>query len=928
MMPNAASPTPSQWSSFVREHLRLSGVRPEREAEIVEDLLRQLDDAYREALASGATEMAARAAAERHVSDWAVLRKEISASEVGTMPRMTQWQERAEERDLHKRGHFSWLTDLRQDVLFGLRMLRKTPGVTAVALLALALGIGANAAIFSVINAVLLRPLPYPSPDRIVAVHNLSPVHFVLQPDLKGAWAEWADHTRSFEFLAADETGEVNLAAAGSEPERAAAAEVSRNFFDTIGVSPEAGRTFSPEEEVIGHPALAILSDILCRRFGAPRDVVGKTILINGKQTVVIGVMPPNFDYPGKTMLWLPAAWTWGDEAFYGSAFVYKTIGRLKPEISLAQAREELNAIYSRVMSESEAQAGVAAGAFPRDTVEVTPLHEELAGSSRSALLLLLGAVAFVLLIACADVANIVLARAVARQREIALRAALGASRMRLIRQGLTESLLLSAIGGGAGLIVADWALHAVRRFIPAEMLFVKNIGLDGRVLIFLVGISVLSGLIFGLLPVLHVMRIDLNQPLKEGAGSSPSGKSVLARARGVLAVSEMAMAIVLLAGAGLLIKSLWRLVNVDPGFRSAHVLTARITLPGGVYAKQSRRVSYFDETLERISALPGVDSAGYATSLPFAHVLHAAFKLQLEQETDAHLATGDDQPAHFFEASPGYFRAMGIPLLKGRFFQDTDRVGGPPVVLVNETLARMYWPNENPIGRRIENLLGDPKGGKNPKWAEIVGVVGDSKHGSLDERPTAAFYLPVSQGPPAEAFLVARVSGDPGTLENEMRATVAQVDSALPLSAFISMTERVSDSVAAPRFRTLLLGVFAGLALILAAAGIYGVMSYNVASRVREIGIRMALGAAASDVVTMVLEQTIRLTLMGVAIGLAASWGLSRFLSSVLFGVAPHDPGTLIAVSALLCGVALFASYIPARRAARVDPLIALRHE
>ncbi len=368
--------------------------------------------------------------------------------------------------------------------------------------------------------------------------------------------------------------------------------------------------------------------------------------------------------------------------------------------------------------------------------------------------------------------------------------------------------------------------------------------------------------------------------------------------------------------------------MNIDPGFRSAHVLTARITLPGGPYAKQSRRVSYFAETLERISVLPGVDAAGYVTSLPFGRVLHMALKLQLEQETAAHLASGDDQPAHFFEASQGYFRAMGIPLLKGRLFQETDRVGGLPVVLINETLARMYWPNENPIGKRIENLLADPKNGKNPKWAEIIGVVGDSKHGSLDERPTAAFYLPVSQGPPEDAFLVAHVSGDPAALENEMRATVAQVDSALPLSAFISMTERVSESVAEPRFQTLLLGIFAGLALILAAAGIYGVMSYDVASRVREIGVRMVLGAAASDVVAMILGQTLRLTLFGVAIGLAASWGLTRFLSSVLYGVAPHDLETLMLVSVLLCGVAFIASYIPARRAASVDPLVALRHE
>ncbi len=913
-----------RWTRFVREHLKLSGVRPEREAEIVEDLAWQLEDAYREALAAGANEISARAAAERQISDWAVLSREISDSEAQKMAPITQWQERAEERDLRKLGKFSWLTDLRQDVLYGLRMMRKAPGVTAVALIALALGIGANTAIFSVINAVLLRPLPYSSPERIVAIHNASPLTFVGQEDAHVAWADWADHTQSFERIAAYETGDLNLAAAGATPERVAAAEVSQIFFETFGVSPMAGRVFTREEQVPGHASIAVLSDILCRRFGAPADVLGKTILINGKSTVVIGVMPPGFEFPDKTAVWLPVAWKLNEEVMSSPALFYSVVGRMKPDVSISRGREELAAIVAR---DSASEEKISSGRRVRNLehpVEVVSMHDELAKSSRSALLLLLGAVAFVLLIACADVANILLARAVQRQREIALRAALGASRMRLIRQGLTESILLSAIGGAGGLLIADWALHAVRRFIPAKMLFVQNIGLDGNVLIFLTGISVLSGLIFGLFPVLHVMRVDLNLPLKEGAASSSLSRSLLGRSRSLLAIAEMAMAIVLLAGAGLLMKSFWRLMNVDPGFRGESVMTAQIALPGDAYEKASQRFSFFGETLQRIKALPGVTSAAYVSDLPFGNAVGAGFKTQLEKETPAHQSSGQLQIARYFEASPEYFRAMGVSLLAGRAFTDVDRTGAPPVLVVSDSLARAYWPGESALGKRMA-LPGPPNA---PKWAEVVGVVADTKHFTLAERPRPAVFVPIAQIAPESAFLVVRVTGDPAGLEKVVRDEVTHVDSSLPLSAFASMKDRVSESAAEPRFRTLLMGIFAALALILAAAGIYGVMSYNVASRTREIGIRMAMGAETQNVLALVLGQTLRLTLIGVAIGLAAAWGLSRLLASVLYGVAPHDLGTLICVSALLCGVALFASYVPARRAARVDPLIALRHE
>jgi putative ABC transport system permease protein len=821
----------------------------------------------------------------------------------------------------------AWLETLWQDLRFGVRMLRKNPGFTAVAVLTIALGIGANTAIFSVVNAVLLQPLPYPSPDRIVSVEGASPARFVPQPTFHFEWENWADHTRSFTDLAIYETGELNFAATGAEPGRIAAAEVSQNYFDTFGIAPIAGRTFLREEEVQGHASVAVISATLCRRFGAPQEVLGKTFLMNGKPTVVVGVMPFGFEFPGKALAWLPTAWNPNDEMLLQQALFFSTIGRLKPGVPLSQARQELTGIQAFVRGELEkANPGRKFPGVMRP-VKVTSLHDQLVGSSRPALLLLLGAVSFVLLIACADVANLLLARAVQRRREIALRAALGASRLRLIRQALTESVLLSAIGGGCGLFLAYGTLRAVRRFIPPEMLFVKSVGLDSRVLLFLILVSILSGLTFGLFPVLHALRIDLNEPLKEGAASSPARRSFLGRARGFLAVAEIAMALVLLAGAGLLIKSFWRLTNVETGFHAESVISAKITLPFNMYKKNEQLTAFYQQSLQRIAALPGVSAASYVTDLPFGNVGGIMFKVQLEQETPAHLAKQDDNFSSFYEASPDYFQTMGIPLVAGRTFTESDRAGGPTVVVINKTIAELFWPGESPLGKRI-SVPTRPVPGQPINWAEIIGVVGDTKHRSLEEKTLPEYFLPMLQNPQSSGFLVVRTSGDRATTINAIRQSVAQVDNTLPLSEFVSMTERVSDSVAAPRFRTLLLGVFAGLALILAAAGIYGVMSYNVAQRTREIGIRMALGAGRGAILNLVLGQTLKLTLLGVGIGLVATWGLTQLLTSSLYGVAPHDMLTLAAVSILLAGVAMLASYIPARRAMRVDPLVALRHE
>ncbi len=748
---------------------------------------------------------------------------------------------------------------------------------------------------------------------------------FVPVPEFHWVWNAWADNTRSFDALATYETGDLNFAAAGSEPERVSAAEVSEHFFATFGIGPIAGRAFLPSEEIPAHASVAIISATLFRRLGSPLDIIGKTFLMNGKQTVVVGVMPNGFEYPEKTLVWLPTAWNYHDEMLLKQAIFYSTIGRLKPSVSPALAREELAAIQLHSFEEiKKSRPGADFSKMPK--VSIIPLHDQLVGTSKPALLLLLGAVGFVLLIACADVANLLLARAVQRQREIALRAALGASRLRLVRQGLTESVLLSSIGGLFGLGLAYGALEAVRSFIPAGMLFVQSITMDIRVLLFLMGVSILSGLIFGLFPVLHALRVDLNEPLKESASGSSSRHSFLGRTRSWLAISEIAMALVLLAGAGLLIKSFWRLTSVDTGFHPESVLAANVALPTNIYQKPEQRTAFYNETLARVSALPGVTAASYTTDVPFGKTFGISVKITLETETAAHLSKQDDVFAAYYCVSPDYFRSMGIPLIAGRAFNDADRAGAPAVAIINNSIAQTFWPGENPLHKRIALPAGGP--GRALNFAEIVGIVGDAKHTDLSQAAVPEFYMPTLQTPPTAAFLVVHVAGDPAGTVTAIRHTVAQVDSTLPLSTFVSMSDRISESVAEPRFRTLLLGIFAGLALILAAAGIYGVMSYSVAQRTREIGIRIAMGAGRRDVLSLVLGHSLKLTLIGIAIGLAASWGLTKLLASALYNVTPHDFITLASVSILLSAVALLASYIPARRAMRVDPLVALRCE
>jgi predicted permease len=910
--------SPSRWRYTIPLRLRAIFHRDEVDREMSDEVHQHLDARIAELVRAGMTAEDARYAAKR----------EFRGVE----------QSKEQCRDTRR---VNWVTylfrDLLYDVRFALRSLRKSPGFTSIAILTIALGIGANAAIFSVVNAVLLRPLPYPSPDRIVAVDGTTPAMFVPTPDFHWEWQPWADNTQSFSDFAIYQPGELNFAASGVEPERIAAAEVSTRFFNVLGIPPIVGRTFLREEEIPNHPKVAVISATLCRRFGQPQDVLGRTFLMNGKPTTVVGVMPFGFEFPEKTLIWLPAAWHPStDEELIAPWFFFDTFARLKPGISPAQAQSELSNIAEQVRQDwMKNHPGRRLGNM--QPVTLIKLHDALSGSSRPALLVLLGAVGFVLLIACADVANLLLARAVQRQREIALRAAMGASKMRLIRQMLTEGILLAVLGGVVGLAIGYWSLRLLHRFIPPDMLFVKQIPLDVRVLAFLFGVSVFSGIIFGLFPALHAMRVDLNESLKETAAGAPSRQSFLRRVRGLLAVAECAMALVLLVGAGLLMKSFWRLTSVDTGFQPESVITAKVSLPDPPHQRGTKlddfynsvvipqRNDFYESTLAHISAIPGVSEASYVSDLPFGKVNGIAFKILLQQETPAHLTNQNNVFVALYEATPDYFRTMGIPLIAGRAFSNKDAANAPAVVIINESLAKLFWSNADPIGQKI-SLPGNSN--EPTKWAEIVGIVGSTKHLGLDTKSLPEYYLPMQQSAIGASFLAVRISGSPSHAVAGIRQAVAQVNPTIPLSEFVSMKERISNSVAEPRFRTLLLGIFAGLALILAAAGIYGVMSYGVVQRTREIGIRMALGADRGSVLQMVLAQTARLTLLGIAIGLAASWGLTKLLENSLFGVQPHDAATLIAVSVLLSIVAVIASYVPARRAMRVDPLVALRYE
>ena len=798
---------------------------------------------------------------------------------------------------------------LMQDIRYGIRSLFKRPGFTAVAVITLALGIGANSAMFSAVNAVLLRPLSFPESERIVLVEGVNPQKGITDSNLSVPdFADWQNQNQVFEQMAGFITG-GSLLVNNEEIERVRGTSATADFFPLFKTNALLGRTLQPGDAQKGHDDVVVLSyGLWQRRFGSDPNVVGTKVKVDGEATTVVGVMPAGFDYPYQSELWVPfpidAAAERRDNRYL------EVITRLKPGATLVQAQAQLNTINQRLaQTYRETNMGW--------TVRLRTLQDSLVRGTRSSLLLLLGAVAFVLLIACANVANLLLARATARQKEIAVRTALGASRWRVIRQLLTESVLLSTVGGAVGLLLSLWLTKLLIAVSPPNSPRFDEIRPDTRVFLFTLALAVLTGLVFGLAPALQASRIDLNERLKEGGRMG--GGSSHNRVRSLMMVSEVALSFVLLVGAGLLIKSFMRLREVSPGFNSANVLSVRISLPSARFPKGEPRVQMLRQVVEHIRSLPGVQSAGAVLSLPLGG---DTFNVGRSYIREGRPATPEESAnATYLVATPDYFHALQIPVVAGRAFTDQDTEQTPKVLIVNESMARQLWPGESPVGKRITIWRDE----KFPR--EIVGVVGDTKR-SLDTEAGSQMYVPFAQDSDWGMSLVIRTNGDPAASTAAVRSEIRSLDKGIPVFNVKTMNEVLALSVGPRRTPMLLLSAFAGVALLLAMIGIYGVTAYHVTQRTQEIGIRMALGAQMRDVMKLVLKGGMALAFIGIGLGLVGAFALTRLMSSLLFGVQPTDIATFIIVSLSLFVTALVACYLPARKATKVDPLVALRYE
>jgi putative ABC transport system permease protein len=903
------------WKQIVREHLTALRLPPEREIEIVEELALCFEAVYEEALAAGLSEAEAEARAVQGY-DWRLLECELSRADQPLAARTLQ-----PPLELIERKGGMQMESFIQDLRFGARMLLMKPGFTLIAVITLALGIGANTAIFSVMNAVLLRSLPYHDPDRLVMLSYYRAT--LLSDYATGAeFLEWRAQAKAFEQLAACRFDTVDLTG-NDEPERLEVSYASADLFTTLGVTPALGRAFTPEEDTPGNAQAVILSDgFWRRRLGGDTQAIGQTLMLGGLQRTVVGIMPPGFRFAGNAELWLPLALDANQQlSRQGNAVRVKVVARLKPGFTLEAARAELVTILAG-QQHSFLQSYRSFGDMQ---VRVVELSESLVGNVRRALWVLFGAVGFVLLIACANVANLLLARLMGRQKEMAIRAAIGARALRLVRQLLTESLLLALAGGAAGLLLARWGVKLLVALSPDWIARIKETNVDGRALAFTCGVVVLTGLLAGILPALQASKADVNETLK--AQSSRIWQSGARRLAPALMITELALALVLLVGAGLMIKSFLRLLAVPKGFNPDGVLT--VTLSPGIarYPFESpQREAYFRDALARVQALPGIRSAGLASLTPLQGGYSRAW---FQIEGRAQFPQGQEPTVDENLISPEYLQTMGIKLLAGRTFTSQDGAAAPKVVLINETIARRFFPNENAVGKRLEF--------KTTKT--IIGVVSDTRHLGLDQDARLEVYVPYTQ--PVNYWnqnlvLAARVAdgqNNPAGLSSQIAAIRRQLRAAEPnepVNEIVPLEQRLSDSraVAGRRFQMLLFGVFAAVALVIATVGVYGVISYAVSQRAPEIGIRMALGAQASDVLRMVIWRGMRLALVGVALGLVAALALTRVMKTLLFNVSATDPATFGLIALLLLSVALTACYIPARRATKVDPLMALRLE
>ncbi len=811
----------------------------------------------------------------------------------------------------------NYLENLLKDVRYGLRMLRKSPSFTFFSVAVLALGIAANSAIFSIADAVLIRPLPYRDSNRLVMVwEDASAYGFPKDTPAPGNFVDWKSRNQVFEDVAAlPYGGYFNLTGNGT-PEQLAGKKVTANLFSLLGVRVLLGRDFRSEDDVPGAPHVAILSHGLwLRRFGGDPQIVGKEISLNYQKCTVIGVMTREVQFPDReTEIWIPAQFTKERLANHGSHYL-NVFARLKPGVSLKTANADLDTIASALEKEHP-DSNAKIGAF------AVPLREELAGDVRPAILMLVGAVCFVLLIACANVANLLLSRASGRRRELAMRLALGATRGRVIQQMLTESILLALFAGAVGLLLSVWGTKFLAALIPAGIAPTAEAGVDGRVLLFTLFVSLSTGVLFGIIPASRVSQFQLTYSLKQGGGQSGVGSGGR-RLRDALVICEVALAIVLLAGAALMIRSLQNLYHLDPGFRADHVLVMRTPLPRPKYEAVARRRAFFDQVLAQVENLPGVVSAGYTTWVPLTND-GGATGITIEGKPEP--APGNLLIPNVRIISRDYMLALRMKLVDGRPFESRDANGTLPVGLINQTMARNYWPGENPIGRRFK--IGTYR--DESLWITVIGIAGDVHQAGLDVPARAEMYLPYQQqdfGYEPE-YLAVRTSGDPMALAEIVRQQIWSVDKEQPVAGVMPLEDLVDENLASRRMQASLLSGFAGLALLLVTLGIYAVLSFAVTQRTQEIGVRVALGAQPRDVLRMIFSQGFKLFLIGAAIGLVAAFVLSRALVHLLFGVSAYDPVSFASVTILLAAVALLACYVPARRATRVDPLIALRYE
>jgi putative ABC transport system permease protein len=803
------------------------------------------------------------------------------------------------------------MNSILQDLKYSIRTLAKSPAFTIVAVLTLALGIGANTAIFSVANAVLLRPLPFKNSAQLVvlretykSVGNVS----VSYPD----FLDWRQQTHAFAAMAVINNMGFNLSGV-AQPENIGGYAVSPNFLALLGVHPLLGRDFLPSEEKPGTAPVILLSYPLWQsHLGGDPGVIGRSITLDGRSFFIVGILPSTFRFLDRTDVIVPIGVFAADLTDRGERGDMDVVGRLSPGVALSQAAVEMSTITAR-LAEQYPQSNHGFGAH------LESFREAFTGDTRLAVLVLFGAVVFVLLIACVNVANVFLVRGAARAREIALRLAFGASRARVVRQMLTESLVLAVLGGALGIILGAWGISGLRYLLPADSLQTMGVRMDFSVFLFAAAMIVLVTFAFGLIPALQATRPDLHETLKEG-GRSATSTSAQHRLRGALAIAETALALVLLVGAGLMLKSLYHLIQVSPGFEPAHVLTMEMDLRTDQYSKDPAILNFWQQVLDHVRVIPGVESAAVGTVVPLTGN-HSRSDVTIEGLPIP--GPGEFPHPDYHVISSAFTTVMGITLLRGRTFSDSDNETAPDVALVNATMARRFWTNGDPIGKRI--LRGHP--GQDEKWITIVGVVADTKLYGLDNPARLEVYYPYRQRPYSDMNLVVRSAVDPVSLTSAIRAAVAAIDKDQPIFDVHTMQQLVDDSISTRRLTLVLLGIFSALALILAAIGIYGVMAYTVALRTQEIGIRMALGAQQKDVLRLVLGQGARIAFFGVAIGLAAAAALARLLSSLLFSVSASDPLTFGAVAVLLVAVALLACYIPARRALRVDPIIALRY-